>query len=239
MRSAGREIVSLRLANTVGHELIAGRGLAGRRRRRSNRRRRRGARAAIRTGPAVLAWPASRPASSVPPPTSGDRSPRRWPHGTARAPDRERRRRRHFAPPPRRSGRFRAVPPAGRSPVVPAGAPAKACLRFPAASTACHRRARMSDASTAARMPPASLSTSALNDSASTPRSPQYRITMAAAAPPHSSSDCAMNGTSRMVSGCPMTAAGAPANASASRKARGPRITITSRRQSGSRAAGR
>src|SRR4029434_3435381 len=50
-------------------------------------------------------------------------------------------------------------------------------------------------------MPPALRSTRWENDSASRPRAPQYRRTIAAAAPPQSASDWEMNGTSRMDSG--------------------------------------
>jgi hypothetical protein len=46
-------------------------------------------------------------------------------------------------------------------------------------------------------MPPAERSTSGAKASANTSCAPQYRITIAAAAPPHSASLCGRNGTAR------------------------------------------
>src|SRR5215472_8763628 len=66
----------------------------------------------------------------------------------------------------------------------------------PAPAMAVQPRARKSPTSAVVLIPPADRSTSRANASALMPRAPQYRNTIAAAAPPHRSSPCGTNGTS-------------------------------------------
>ena len=131
------------------------------------------------------------------PHASADRTRRPTSPGRGPAPGHERRRRVRARQGQRCSGRLRADPRSSVRTGRPLASSSRIVSSVPLSPVAIHPRRLRSAIKASVRIPAALRSTRSENDSAATPRSPQYRSTIAAAAPPQSNSVCEMKGTSR------------------------------------------